>query len=137
VTNLNQNGTYTIRVNPTPYTGSLTLTLYLVPADFSGSVQIGGTPPLTVTTTVPGQNASVTFGANAGQAATVKVTNNAMGSVTVSLISPGGSTLTSSTSSAANFNLTSQTNLSQGTYTISINPAGTNTGSLGINVTSP
>ena len=138
VTSLSQNGTYTIRVNPTPYTGSITLTLYLVPPDFTGSVTLNGTPPLTVTTTVLGQNANVTFSANAGQPATVKVTNNTMGNVTVSLINPSGATITSTTSSAASFNLTAQTSLpATGTYTVSINPSGTNTGSMGINVTSP
>lgn len=68
---------------------------------------------------------------------TVRVTGNTMGSVNVSLIDTGGSTLASSTSSGASFNLAQKTLAAAGTYTININPQGSNVGTLNITVTSP
>jgi hypothetical protein len=47
-------------------TGSMTLTLYNVPPDPTASIVPGG-PAVTLTTTTPGQNASATFAASAGQ----------------------------------------------------------------------
>jgi hypothetical protein len=87
-------GTYTLLVDPMTWeTGSVTITLHNVPADFSGSVTIGG-DALLVTTTQPGQNAAVSFSGTANQQATVTVTGNTMGLVTVTLRRPDGSTLT-------------------------------------------
>ncbi len=130
-------GTYSIFVNPTgSSTGSVTLTLYDVPADVTGSVTVGGSA-LGVTTTVAGQNASVTFSGTASQQVTVHVTNNAMGFVTVKLLKADGTVLTSASSSGANFNLSTQTLPATATYTISIDPSQANTGSLNVNVTNP
>jgi YD repeat-containing protein len=129
-------GTHTILVDPNDSaTGSVTLTLYDV-VDVTGTITIGG-PPVTVTTTAPGQNARVTFEGTAGQQITVRVTNNTMGTVTVTLLQPDGTSLTSSTSSSSSFNLATQTLPVTGTYTISIDPSGTNTGSMDVSVTSP
>jgi hypothetical protein len=129
-------GTYTILVDPnSTNTGSMTLTLYNVPPDITGTVAIGG-PAVTVTTTVPGQNASLTFSGTSGQQVTVRVTGNTM-AVTVKLLKPDGTTLTSSISSASSFNLATQTLPTTGTYTITIDPSGANTGSMNVQVTSP
>ncbi len=50
-------GTYTILVDPwDTSTGSVTLTLYDVPADATSTATVGGSA-VTMTTTVPGQNA--------------------------------------------------------------------------------
>ncbi len=55
VTTLPATGTYSIFVDPASRaTGSLTVTLYTVPADFSGTITPGGSA-VTVTTTTPGQ----------------------------------------------------------------------------------
>jgi len=51
-------GTYTSSLILGHSTGNLTLTLYDVPADVSGTITPGGSAD-TVTTTVPGQNNSV------------------------------------------------------------------------------
>jgi hypothetical protein len=59
-----------------------------------------------------------------------------MGSVTVALLQDETS-LTSSTSSAGSFNLSTQTLPATGTYTILVDPAITNTGSINVAVTSP
>jgi YD repeat-containing protein len=134
---LAQNGTYTIVVNPdNAYTGNMTLTLYSVPADVSGTVSIGGSSvPVTIST--PGQNGSLTFSGTSGQQVTVHVTTNTMSTVTVKLLKPDGTTQTSATNSASSFNLSTQTLASTGTYTIVIDPSQANTGSLNISVTSP
>ena len=130
-------GTYTIVVNPGgTTTGSITLQLYAVPADSAGSITIGG-PAVTVTTTVPGQNASLTFSGTAGQQATVHATGNTMGCETTSLLKPDGSALTSVYSCSASSNLVTQTLPTTGSYSISIDPSGTNIGSISISVTSP
>jgi len=55
----------------------------------------------------------------------------------VRLLKPDGSQLTSSFSSSSSFNLTQQTLPTTGTYTIVIDPSGTNTGSMNVSVTSP
>jgi hypothetical protein len=130
-------GTYTIRLDPYGVsTGSVTLTLYNVPADVSGAVTVGG-PAASITIGTPGQNAAVTFSGTASQQVTVRITSNTIASVTVTLLKPDGSQLTSTWSSASSFNLTTQTLPSTGTYTIVIDPAGTNTGSVNVAVSSP
>jgi YD repeat-containing protein len=137
VTTLDATGTYTVKVDPAgSATGSVTLTLYDVPADQSASVSIGGSPA-TLTTTVPGQNGSVTFSGTASQQVTVHVTSNSMGWVTVKLLKPDGSILTSTLQFLSSFNLSTQTLPSTGTYTILIDPDTTNTGSITVNVTTP
>jgi hypothetical protein len=88
----------------------------------------GASLPLTIPR--PGQRARLTFTGTASQQVTVQMTGNTLGSVSVSLLKPDTSTLTSTTSSAANFNLATQTLPTTGTYTVLINPSGTNTGSL-------
>jgi hypothetical protein len=90
-----------------------------------------------VTTTAPGQNASVTFSGTASQQVTVHVTSNSMGWVTVKLLKPDGSILTSTLQFLSSFNLSTQTLPSTGTYTILIDPDTTNTGSITVNVTTP
>jgi YD repeat-containing protein len=133
-------GTYSILVAPGgSSTGSVSVTLYNV-VDASGTLTIGGSP-VTVTTTVPGQNASLTFSGAANQQATVHFTGNtipASACVSVSLLKPDGTTLTSlSNQCGSSFNLASQTLPVTGTYTVFIDPAYTGTGSITVSVTSP
>src|SRR5438270_3501833 len=80
--NLPVGGTYTISVDPQGNTGSMTLALYDVAADLSGSITPGG-PPVAVQTTSPGQNAAYTFTATAGQRVSLRA---ATGTIT----SPSG-----------------------------------------------
>jgi hypothetical protein len=137
VTTLPVTGTYTILVNPvSDVTGSLTLTLYDVPADVGGTLILGGSP-LGVTITTPGQGGILTVSATQGQQATVRITGNTMGYVRVYLLKPDGSTLTSLGSPASSFNLTTQTLPVTGTYTVKIDPDLWNTGALNVQVTNP
>jgi len=76
---LPETGTYTITVDPTDAaTGSLTLQLYDVPADTSGTITPGG-GPVTVTFSTPGQNGALTFSAASGQF-TIAESNVTLGS---------------------------------------------------------
>ena len=138
VQSLPTTGTYEIVVDPAnANTGSMTLTLYDVPADVSTTTSIGS-PAITVTISAPGQNASITFSGTAAQQVTVRVTTNTVGgSTTVRLLKPDGSQLGTVTSSAASFNMSMVTLPTTGTYTISINPSSFNTGSLDVRVTNP
>jgi hypothetical protein len=66
----------------------------------------------------------------------VRITGNAIGSTTVTLKKPDGSTAASTTQPWTSFNLPTQT-LVEGTYTVIVDPAGANTGSLNLEVTTP
>ena len=130
-------GTYTIFVDPNSFnTSTGTLRLYDVPADFSTSTTINAAA-VSVVTTVPGQNAKVTFAGTSGQVVTVRITNNAIGLITVKLLKPDGTQVTSSISSSANFNMTTQTLNATGTFTVSIDPSGNRIGAMNVRVTSP
>jgi hypothetical protein len=130
-------GTYTLVIDPSAAnTGSVTLTLYDVPADFTGTVTVGGSAQ-TVNTTTPGQNASLTFSGTASQQVTVHVTGNTMGLVFVSLLKPDGTTLTTWVSSSSSFDLPAQTLPTTGTYTIAIDPFQASTGTMNVQVTNP
>ena len=130
-------GTYTVLLSPQASTiGNATLTLYDVPADASGTLVID-TPAVDTATTVPGQGARLTFDGTQGQQANVSLTNNTMGQVTVNLLKPDGTILASYTSyGSSNFNLAAQTLPTTGTYTVSVDPAGVNTGGISVRITS-
>jgi hypothetical protein len=135
-TTLTQPGTHSIFVNPDiQFTGAMTLTLYDVPADVTGTLTINDSA-VPVTITAPGQNGSFTFSGTASQQVTVRVTGNTMGVVTVTL-KRGTSQLTALTSGAASFNLATQTLPATDTYTVIVNPDQFNTGSLNLSVASP
>jgi hypothetical protein len=131
-------GTYTVQLNPAgAATGSITLTLYTVPADTTGTISVNGSSsPVTLAT--PGQNATLTFAGTASQQVTVHVTSNTMSWVTIKLLSTDGVTVLATGDSFANsFDLSTVTAPSTGAYTVRIDPDGADTGSLNIGVTSP
>jgi YD repeat-containing protein len=118
-------------------TGSSTVTRYLVPPDTASSAAVND-PAVTLTTTVPGQNAVLTFTGAASQVVTVRLSNNTIGSVSVRLETATGTLLTSASSSSSSFNLPQVTLPSTpGTYTVRINPSGAVIGSVGVQVTNP
>jgi YD repeat-containing protein len=128
-------GTYTLTVNPSgANTGNITLTLS---SEITGSVTINAAA-IPVTIARAGQNARYTFAGTASQPVTVRITGNTLGSTTVNLYTPSGSYQTGTTQSAATFNpqLTA-TLATTGTYTITVNPQTTATGSLNLQVTNP
>ena len=124
-------GAYTILIDPaTSNTGSMTLTLYDVPADASGTITPGG-PAVTLTTTVPGQNGQLTFSGTAGQRVSLRMTGVTIaGSTSIVIRKPDGTNLaTGSTTTSGSF-IDTQTLPATGTYTISIDPASFNTGNI-------
>lgn len=130
-------GTYTILVDPVSFaTGNLTLNLYDVPADTTGTVTIGGAA-VAVSPGTPGQNGTLTFSGTANQQVTVRMTGNTLGNLTVKLLKPDGTQLTSTTSVLSSFNLATQTLPTTGTYTIVVDPPGANTGTVNVSVTNP
>ncbi len=127
-------GTYTLTVNPAAAnTGNTTITLS---TEVTGSVTINAAA-IPVAIGRAGQNARYTVAGTAGQGATIKITGNTLGSVNVTLLTPSGAQQTTMTSSLTSFNLTPVTLATTGTYTITINPTTTATGSLNLQVTSP
>jgi hypothetical protein len=132
--NLPTTGTYTVYVDPDGNaTGSITL---LLSSEVTGTITVNGSS-VPVTISRIGQRARLTFSGTAAQQVTVRLTSNSMGSVTVSLLRPDGTQLTATTSSAASFNLATQTLPTTGTYTVLVDPAATNTGSINVAVTNP
>lgn len=83
-------GTYTINVYPELCSGSYTFELFTVPADVTGTITSDGTP-VTVTTTVPGQDARLTFSGTAGQRMSLKATEVIHPYSFIDVFSPSGS----------------------------------------------
>lgn len=129
-------GTYTILVTPTnASTGSIIATLYKVPPDVTGKIVINGSA-VTVNITTPGQKAELTFAGTANVKATVQVTNSTIGCMTIGIVKPDGTLLNSEVDCGSTFNLTQLLPVT-GTYTLSVNPQGANTGSMTVKMTSP
>ena len=126
---LGETGTYTIVLAPASgATGSASFTLYNVPADPTATITIGGSA-VSVTTTTPGQNETLTFSGTAGQRISLNMTedSNLSGYGYITFLNPDGTTLSNSAMSGSYFSdvLTLPTT---GTYTIKLDPSGTKTG---------
>lgn len=126
---LSQAGTYSILIDPTgTYTGAVTLTLYDV-APVSSAISAGG-PPVSVSTTLPGQYALVTFTGSAGQQVSLEETGGGCsGWCDVYIKNPDGSTLASNWVSTTGF-IDTKTLPASGTYTILVDPRGTSAATL-------
>lgn len=125
-------GAYTVLVRPGgPYTGNMTLTLS---TEVSDSLKVNAAPrPIMISRA--GQSGRYTFSGTANQQVTIKATNNKFDSVTVNLYTPSGVLQAGATSSASSFNLNTVTLATTDTYTITINPAMADTGSIHLQVT--
>jgi RHS repeat-associated protein len=123
-------GTYTIFIDPQgSATGSMTLTLYDVPADVSGSITPGGSA-VTATVGTPGQNAAYSWTASAGDRISLLANNISLnhGYELVKILKPDGSTLASSGATSSQYFFDTQT-LVAGTYKIVVDPQDDATGS--------
>ena len=93
--------------------------------------------PVTLTITTAGQNVTKAFNGTSGQPATVWLTSNSIGTMIVQLLDPNGNVVTSAYNSSSNFTLPSVTFSATGSYTISVQPQSTATGSVTVSVTTP
>lgn len=117
-------GTYTILIDPnSTFTGIMSLTLHDVPADAAASTSPGG-PPATVTTTTPGQNATVTFAGTTGQRISLNITNVTISSSSVTIRRPDGTTLATFATVGTGGVFLDALNLpATGNYSVFINPS--------------
>jgi YD repeat-containing protein len=132
-------GTYTILIDPIgSSTGILTLTLYNVPPDVTGTITPGG-PSVTVSIGSIGQNASLTFDETAGHRVSIIGSNFPnvilspflVGFASVNIVAPDGTQLPGGQFFGGGRTFIDATLLpATGTYTITINPAFTLTGSI-------
>jgi hypothetical protein len=139
-TTLPSTGTYTVLVDPTSWiAGSVTLNLYNVPPDITGTITSGGSA-VTVTTTAPGQNGILTFSGTANQRVFVVGTNGISGQVAITcdvsatIRKPDGSTLASACMEGSGI-IDTQTLPTTGTYSILVDPVLHVTGSLTLALT--
>lgn len=122
-------GTYTILIDPNgSSTGTATVQVYDVPPDAGGPITPGGAP-VAVTTTVPGQNGRLSFTATAGQRVSLKISNVTFSSATAQLLDPNGNAVGGSVlfGTGGGF-VDTRTLPSTGTYSITIDPPNTTTG---------
>ena len=129
-------GTYTVLTDlSNSSTGTLTLQLYDVPADASGSLTLGSGS--VSTNTVPGQNSLFTFSGTASQRISIAVSSGSFSggtsgnSANVYFKKPDGSTLTSVFVISSGF-IEPQTLPSTGTYTVLTDPSNSAVGSATI-----
>jgi len=127
--------TYTITVDPpSSATGAMTLTLYDVPADVTGTITAGGSSP-TITLGTPGQNGSLTFTGANQERISLNLPNVTIGGfgtcTTVTINKPDGSPLVSNgcVTIQGGF-IDVQTLPTAGTYTIVVDPPGGATGDM-------
>jgi subtilisin family serine protease len=128
---LTATGTYTILVDPQDSAiGSMTLSLFDVPADISGSLTLSG-PSFMAAMATPGQNARLTFAGQAGQRISLKLTPVTIPSSYVSILKPDGSQLAGNVyvSTSGGF-VDTKTLPATGTYTIVADPQDTAIGSM-------
>ena len=122
-------GTYKVVVDPqSSYYGSVTVGLYVVPADASGTMSAGVAK--TFATSVPGQNAKWTFSGTTGQRVSFNFTSVTMASVRVTVKTPSGGTLFSNTFGTDGNFIEPKTLSATGTYTVTVDPQGGATGSV-------
>ena len=137
---LPSSGTYTVFINPAATSaGSLTMMLSAF-TDVSSTITIGG-PAVTVTTTVPGQNANLTFSGTAGQRVSMKISGVVFiggGYMSLEIVKPDGTTLGAMPYiAAAGAFIDAQTLPVSGTYTIKLNPQSTAIGNMTVQVFNP
>jgi hypothetical protein len=126
-------GTYKVKVDPqSSFYGSVTVGVYVVPADTTGPLTLG--TPLTISTTVPGQNATRTFNGTAGQRISFKFSAVTMAKVKIIVKAPGTNpptvlqhTVETSDDFVDPITLPAGRT---GTYTVTIDPQGASTGSV-------
>lgn len=136
------NGTHTVKIDPTGSGfGNVTVTAYAVPADASAAALIVDGATGRVTTTVPGQNGTITFDANSQDSIRIVASSVTTGVSTccgskVSVIGPLGSTVMLAKTVGTNGATWNLTVPSTGTYTIKMDPQSSSVGGITFKVQS-
>jgi large repetitive protein len=129
-TTLPSTGGYTLFIDPNgASTGSATVQIYDVPPDAGGPITPSGAP-VSVSTTVPGQNGRLTFSGTAGQRVSLSISSVTYSSATAQLLDPSGNAVGGGVffGSGGGF-VDTRTLPSTGTYAITIDPPYMTTGS--------
>ena len=124
-------GQYKVVVDPqSSFYGSVTVGLYVVPASTPATMALG--TPVTITTTVPGQNATRTFTGTSGHRLSFQFSGVTMASVKVIVKGPGANppTVMQRTFGVDGDFVEPVTLSATGTYTVTIDPQGASTGSV-------
>ncbi|MEZ4494254.1 MAG: alpha/beta fold hydrolase [Dehalococcoidia bacterium] len=126
---LPSSGTYTVVVDPAEdELGSADVKLLDDSGDFVGTIVPGGSP-VGVTISTANQNAKLTFDATAGQRISTAFANSGLGSTYIKLIRPNGTTQNTTFTTGSGGFQDLQVLASTGTYTIVVDPLGSNAGS--------
>lgn len=131
------NGEYAILVDPRySDTGSMTFTVYDVPADASQSIAPSASgASATLTTPTPGQNSKATFDGTSGQRISMRVDSDSYASlVELSLLKPDGTPLIPKDAIFGGKFFDTVVLPANGTYTVAIDPYDRFTGSAGLTV---
>lgn len=124
-------GQYSVLIDPSgTSTGSATVNLYSVPADAAGSITVGSNQ--TKTTTIPGQNLSLSFTGTLNQEVSVELVGVSITSGTLRILKPDGSNLASTGFTTSGAIISEAVIPSAGTYQIYIDPNYDYVGSLTI-----
>lgn len=132
---LTATGTFTVVVDPKTNAGAVTVTVFDVPADITGTIDPNGAA-VPITISVPGQRAVLSFTGTASQQVTVSGSGSTLGYVSVVLSRhSNGATVTYLTPSATDFSLATVSLPANDTYDITLYTY--SAGSLTFTVTSP
>jgi hypothetical protein len=125
-------GTYTVYVDPQgSATGSVDLSLYLVPGDVTGALTVGVVKNVAFTT--PGQNAVLTYAGTTGQRIFIDVLNVTVEDAKLKVTRPDGTNLQATIPFGTAGTYVENKTLNQnGTYKVWIDPTDEWTGSLDI-----
>jgi len=127
--------TYAILVDPSA-PGDLTLTLYEVPPDITGSLTIDASPQ-TIAFVAPGQQALLTLTGTAGLSVTIRASNSSVGCFNNIALTFAGGGSSWAPVCGASFTLGPTTLGATATYTLLLDPDKANIGTLDIQVTNP
>jgi hypothetical protein len=127
-------GTYKILVDPKyDYTGKMTLRLFDVPPDPNSAITTAA--PVTVTTTAPGQNATLTFAGLNGHRLAVGLTDSSYNNAKFRVYNPDSSLLSPATTfGGAGLFFEPKTLPADGNYTLQVDPTLDAVGSVTVQV---